>query len=384
MKALDPRRFYKVSVFALPVISSEILKEKIKIDQYVPEDIDNESIAETRYRLQQKLNDAKGVSNMKDILSGDEKERFANWIHTYHSECFRREPLKEYEKYPVFSFEPIMFSFEMPCSLQDVPFSAEYPNEAFRVVWDGVSILVAAKSPIDMVPSGVHDVLERMVEMLNEPGKMNCWIAGLGLHREFTFVPHLKVKGARKWDTLIVSNNCDDIDSNLKRLYLGLYGFVNGLYELNVHLSELHDFTASLDEFQESIFKSISEYIRLSSWHLIAKNRLIADVGKTHVNAFMRYAEFVRSRSLYMRMKNDTLQDLLNDELLEGLRDDFASQFEEPKFDERLFRQTLAKAQNMCEKYSLNRSNILAGAIGGIIVFLLTQVISYLRLLRII
>ena len=119
---LNEQMFYKVSVFAMPVLASAILKDKIKLDEYLPEDIGDELIAETKYQILQKLNNAKGVSNIKETLSKEEKERYAVWIHTYHGECFRSKPFKDYEKYPIFSFEPIIFSYKMPMHFKNLFF----------------------------------------------------------------------------------------------------------------------------------------------------------------------------------------------------------------------------------------------------------------------
>lgn len=378
MHASGEQKFYKVSIFALPVLPSAILKDRIKLDEYLPEDIDDEAIAETRYQILQKLNNAKGVSDLKDVLSKEEKEKHPIWIHTYHSECFRRKPLKDYEKYPIFSFEPVMFSYTMPVALQESLFPAEYPNEDFRIVWDGVSILIAGRSPINKIPSGISDVVEKIISLINEPKNIICRSDGLGLRRDFVFVPDSDIKGAREWDVLIISDNFNEIDSNLKMLYLTLYSFMNELYELRIHLSELSEFTTELSEFQESILKKISEYTMQSSWHVLAKNKIINDIEKMLVNAYIKYSGFTGSRNIYTRMKNDTFQDVLANELLKGFKDDLIEMYESPSFNGQLFLQTLDKAEKIFERYSVNRSNIIAGAIGGIIVSVLAQIISYL------
>ena len=376
---MSNEKFYKVSIFALPLIHSAILRDRIKLDEYIPEDIKDEMIAETRNQILQKLNNAKGVSDIREVLSKEEKEKHAVWVHTYHAERFRRKPLEDYEKYPIFSFEPIMFSYKMPIGLQESLFPAEYPNEDFRIVWDGVIILIAGTSPINKVPSGISDVAEKISSIVSEPRKMICMRVGLGLRKDIVFVPDLGIKGPRKWDFLIDFGDPNDIDSNLKTLYLTLYSFANRLYDLRVHWDELWDFARELNEIQENIFKKINKYIRLSSWNVLAKNTLINDIEKMLVKAFTRYTEFTRSKDIYTRSKHNALQGPLAwKEFVEVFRDDLVETYESPSFNEQMFHWTLDKVQGIFERFSLNRSNVIAGALGGAIVFVLTQVINYL------
>lgn len=376
---MSNEKFYKVSIFALPLIHSAILRDRIKLDEYIPEDIKDEMIAETRNQILQKLNNAKGVSDIREVLSKEEKEKYAVWVHTYHGERFRRKPLEDYEKYPIFSFEPIMFSYKMPIGLQESLSPVEYPNEDFRIVWDGVIVLIAGTSPINKVPSGISDVAEKISSIVSEPRKIICMRVGLGLRKNIVFVPDLGIKGARKWDFLIDFGDPNDIDSNLKTLYLTLYSFANSLYDLGVHLDELWDFARELNEIQENIFKKINKYIRLSSWNVLAKNTLINDIEKMLVKAFTRYTEFTRSKDIYARSKHNALQGPLAwKEFVEVFRDDLVETYESPSFNEQMFHWTLDKVQGIFERFSLNRSNVIAGALGGVIVFVLTQVINYL------
>ena len=212
---------------------------------------------------------------------------------------------------------------------------------------------------------------------------MICNTVGLGLRKNIVFVPSLDIRGARKWDVLIVSDDSTDIDSNLKKLYLSIYSFVNGLYDLSVHLDELWEFTQELDGFQENILRKINEYIRLSSWHVLTKNKLMSDIEKMCVEIFSRYTEFVKSNAVYARAKRSALQGALTrSEIIDLFQDDLVERYETPSFNEQLFHSTLDEAEEVFGRYSLNRSNIIAGAIGGTIVFILSQIITYLASLQ--
>lgn len=371
--------YSKVSIFSLTIIAAKFLKNKIKIDEYFPEDVNDEIIEEVRYYILNKLNQCKDVYDIKDVLSEEDIKRYVNYLHTTHGERFNIKNILEEEKYPIFSFRPIIFSYKLPLALQDELFSRDYPNEEYRIIIDGVSIFILGKSPLNKIPSGIPDVRDKIMEILNEPNELICKIIGLGFRRQFVFTEDINLIPL-DINTYVYSKDKDITDYNLKQLYIKMFYLINELLELHESLNEIEDYVETINNIKEEILQNLLSYIRISSWHILSKNRYSNKTEEMLINSFYLYNQFIDKLKLYKIIKNRTITENNSKDtfFIDFLDNSIMNNYLEPTFDEKLYLDTYSKTFDIIQKYSLNKTTIVAGIIGGLLVFFITGVLNIL------
>ena len=304
-----------------------------------------------------------------------------------HAEVINIKSL--FEKMPAIMelgrFNPIVFDFRLPLSLQSsrsIKFISEshtFDAENFKIVYDGRLLMVAAPCSLEERPSGIIDIRDLFIGILEGIGLSPQMIAPCMTHRAFILATSKK-NDRETNDVYVTVKKGTSIIDMMMQLYLTIY-YPMGRFYYSCTISEkIEELERKLAETQEDLFNSLKD-LEIYGWRdLLKKRQTLKRIRTCILQMLEKLAEYPSEMQL-LKNELESVRTQMNEgklfkEFME--KSNWLDYADTEPLDIQSFTRTIEYAHGEIETHSITTSETRAALIGGLVASIATLVLSHL------
>jgi len=324
--------------------------------------------------------ESKGVGEIEEVISRIRTKVMKEFTKINElrnvSDLFVKPP-------PLIDFNPICFDMRIPLSLQKIKYvlseSTRGEVEEFKLVYDGIILLVAAYCPLDRRPWGVYDARDKFIEILNSIFNFRK-ISPCLTHEAIIFVNKGEKTPKKTRDIYIEVEPCVEYLEITRSLYLKLGLDMHLFYDACAVAQNVNELVFRRYILESELLSDLSNFLK-SNWWQILRRKKYAKQGKEKMLEILKIISEYSSLSEDLnRSRQEIEESIAHNSLFRAFMQQVNLE-EYCKPDEPLDIASLMRLiehfRKELEIYSVSTSTILSALLGALIGSILTMIASY-------
>jgi len=281
-------------------------------------------------------------------------------------------------------FNPIVADIHIPISLQKEQYhegaSVEGLPQDFKIIYDGMILVVAAFCQLDRRPSGVYDVRDKFRDLLSTVCKFEE-VPPCLTHQSVVLLDKKEAIWKSKRDVRIATDLSSDFMELARKLYLELIDDMHQFYHCCEIANKLETQTSNIHTLESLLLDDLRKFLK-TDWKEIRKRRRITAQFRNGMveilDGLCKYSYDLQELDKAHKSLDDTMRH--NPRLNELVRKIRAlEEYTKPRkeMDINSSMRIVEHARLELETYSVNTSTMLSALAGAIIGSVLTLVATY-------
>jgi len=282
-------------------------------------------------------------------------------------------------------FNPIVADIHIPISLQKEQYhegaSVEGLPQDFKIIYDGVILVVATFCQPDRQPSGVYDVRDKFRDVLSTVYKFEE-VPPCLTHQSVVLLDKKEAIWKSRRDVRIAADLSSDFMDLARELYLELIEDMRQFYHCCEITNKLETRTSDIHTMESLLLDDLRKFLK-TDWKQIRERRKITAQSRNRMveilDGLCKYSYDLQELDKAHKSLDDTMKH--NPRLNELVRKIRAlEEYTKPRneMDINSSMRIVEHARLELETYSLNTSAMLSALAGAIIGSVLTLVVTYL------
>jgi hypothetical protein len=281
-------------------------------------------------------------------------------------------------------FNPIVADIHIPISLQKEQYhegaSIEGLPQDFKIIYDGIILVVATFCQLDRRPSGVYDVRDRFRDVLSTVCTFEE-VPPCLTHQSVVLLNKKEAIWKSKRDVRIAADLSSDFMDLARELYLELVDDMHQFYHCCEIASKLETRASDIHMMESLLLDDLRQFLKTDWKEIRARRRITAQSRKRMVeilDGLCKYSYDLQELDKAHKSLDDTMKH--NPQLNELVRKIRAlEEYTKPRkeMDINSSMRIVEHARLELETYSVNTSTMLSALAGAIIGSVLTLVATY-------
>jgi len=281
-------------------------------------------------------------------------------------------------------FNPIVADIHIPISLQKEQYRGEalvedLPQD-FKIIFDGIVLVVAALCRYDRRPSGVYDARDKFKDALSIVCNFQE-VPPCLTHQSVMFVDKKEAIWKSNVDVRIASEPSSDFMDLARGLYVGLISDMHQFYHCCEVASKLETRALDVHEKESLLLDDLRKFLE-TDWKEIRKRRKLNKQSRNKMieilDGLSRYSyDLQELDKAHKRLDDSMKHNPRLDELVTKIRAQEEYTKPQREMDINSSMRIVEHARLELETYSVNTSTMLSALLGAIIGSVLTLIATY-------